>query len=131
MDGVVRTRQGWIGKEEVVEVDYDPEVVTLESLIAFGRANGNARNLWVRASSQQEEAMEAYGKRVPLYEQPLRLDKEQKYYLLQSPLHALPMSETQACRVNATLEGDWRQYLTPAQLAEADALLQPPVEGEE
>ena len=131
MDGVVQTRQGWIGKEEVVEVDYDPKVVTLESLIAFGRANGNARNLWVRDASQQEEAKQAYDKDVPLYAAQLRLDKEQKYYLLQSPLRALGMSEAQACRVNATLEGDWRRWLTPEQVRRAEVLLQPEAESSE
>jgi hypothetical protein len=110
-DGVVQTRQGWVGEEEVVEVRYDPEVLSPEELHRVAKA-----------TAAHPVAMEG---------QAFRLDKEQKYYLLQSPLRALPMSETQACRVNASLEGDWRRFLSPAQVEVAEALLHPPEEAEE
>jgi len=53
---------------------------------------------------------------------PLRMDKEQKYYLLQTPLKDLALSEAQACRVNASLDGDWKQYLSPSQVKQAELL---------
>lgn len=99
----MKTRQAWIGKEEVVEVWYDPEVVDLKALKEFGKARKF--------------------KHLPKADAVERLDAEQKYYLLQTPLRGLPMSEAQACRVNASLEGDWRRWLTPLQLEEAKRLL--------
>ena len=53
----------------------------------------------------------------------LRLDKEQKYYLLQTPLAALPLSEAQACRVNASLQDEgFFAYLSPRQAKAAATL---------
>jgi hypothetical protein len=53
---------------------------------------------------------------------PLRMDKEQKYYLMQTPMKDLALSEAQACRVNASLDGNWKQYLSPSQLKQAELL---------
>ncbi len=110
---MVKTRQAWIGKKEVVEVVYDPKVVKLEQLRAFAKR----KEFWF-----EPEATEAAGKKD---RPPLRMDKEQKYYLLQSALKKVPMSEAQACRVNASLKGNWKQYLSPSQLKQADLLLKP------
>lgn len=108
----MKTRQAWLGKKEVVEVFYDPKVVTRKQLEAFAKA----KEFWF-----EKEATVGVADRSA----PWRLDKEQKYYLLQSPLKDLPMSEAQACRVNASLDGDWKQYLTPAQWKRAQELLKP------
>jgi hypothetical protein len=100
IDGVVKTRQAWIGNKEVVEVWYDPKVVTAKKLESFAKA----KEFWA------EQIV------------PLRMDKEQKYYLLQTPMKDLALSEAQACRVNASLDGDWKQYLSPSQILTADRL---------
>lgn len=98
----MKTRQAWIGKKEVVEVWFDPKVIKLRALNSF--AKGKKFRPMPKA-----EAVE-------------RLDKEQKYYLIGTALRDLPMSEAQACRVNATIQGDWKQWLSPAQLREAERL---------
>ena len=109
---MVQTRQAWIGKTEVVEVVFDPKVVTRKQLAAVAKRN----EFWHVPSSAED------GSRLPLE---LRMDKEQKYYLLQTPLKGLPMSKAQACRVNASIKGDWKQYLSPSQLAKAVELSKP------
>lgn len=85
-----------------MEVWFDPKVVALETLNEF-------------AEREQFRPM-------PKAKQVERLDKEQKYYLLGTPLRDLPMSEAQACRINATIDGNWEQWLTPAQLQQAARL---------
>ena len=112
LNGVVKTRQAWAGETEVVEVIYDPKVVTRKELDAFATKN----EFWV----QNELPLKTSARAMEL-----RMDKEQKYYLLQSPLKNLPMSEAQACRVNASLEGDWKQYLSPSQIKLATKLMKP------
>lgn len=107
---MVKTRQGWIGKEEVVKVWFDPKAVSYESMLDHAKANQGGRHVW---DSRQGE------------ESGFRLDGEQKYYLLQSPLRDLVLSETQASRVNASLKGNWQQYLAPSQLQRAEELLHP------
>lgn len=98
----MKTRQAWIGKEEVVEVWFDSEVLPLKRLNSFAKAK-KFRHL-------------------PRARQVERLDQEQKYYLLQTPLRDLPMSEAQACRVNAAINDDWKQWLSPTQLEKAAQL---------
>jgi len=112
LNGVVKTRQAWAGETEVVEVIYDPKVVTRKELDAFATKN----EFWV----QNELPLKTSARAMEL-----RMDKEQKYYLLQTPLKNLPMSEAQACRVNASLEGDWKQYLSPSQIKLATKLMKP------
>ena len=106
----MKTRQGWIGKEEVVKVWFDPKATTFGSLLNQTNTNPSSRHVW----APTEVANAAF-----------RLDGEQKYYLLQSPLRDLALSEAQASRVNASLEGDWKQYLAPSQLRQAEQLLHP------
>ena len=123
MDGVIKTRQAWIGKEEVVEVWFDPKRVSFDQLLAHGRTKECARNVWWRHDAHAAAAKEALGDQAAAAPKQLRLDKEQKYYLLQTPLVALPLSEAQACRVNASLEGEaFFRYLSPRQAKAAATL---------
>lgn len=122
---MVKTRQGWLESKEVVEVWYDPKVISYESLLGFADDNECARQVWTRNEKQQSVAQEKVGDRSKLFKDAIRLDKEQKYYLLQTPLKELALSEAQASRVNASLEGNWKQYLSPTQLKQAEELLKP------
>jgi len=122
LDGVVKTRQGWIGGREVVEVWYDPAVLHYAELLAHADENECARWVWTRSDAQQRVAVARVGSRAERLSGPIRLDAQQKYYLLKSPLAKLPLSEAQACRVNAALRGNWQRYLSPVQQAEAAAL---------
>ncbi|PCJ54847.1 MAG: hypothetical protein COA70_03925 [Planctomycetota bacterium] len=94
----------------MVKVWFDAKVLSHQSLLEKANATQGNRHVW--DSRQAKEAG-------------FRLDGEQKYYLLQSPLRNLALSETQASRVNASLKGDWRQYLSPSQLKRAEQLLHP------
>ena len=109
---MVKTRQAWSGETEVVEVIFDPKVISRKKLDAFA----TQKEFWV----QKELPVQVSARTMAL-----RMDKEQKYYLLQTQLKNVPMSEAQACRVNASLEGDWKQYLSPSQNKLATTLMKP------
>jgi len=121
---VVKTRQGWIGGVEVVEVWYDPKTLPFAKLLAVAEKQDCARGVWSRSEEQQTVAKAKVGERARLFSGAIRLDAEQKYYLLKSPLKDLPLSEAQACRVNANLKGDWQRYLSPWQRAQAKDLME-------
>lgn len=121
---MIKTRQSWIGKEEVVEVWFDPKRIGFAQLLEHGRTRECARNVWWRHESHAEIARRALGDKAAPAPKQMRLDKEQKYYLLQTPLAALPLSEAQACRVNASLADErFFRYLSPRQAKAAATLL--------
>jgi hypothetical protein len=122
---VVKTRQGWLESKEVVEVWYDPKVISYEALLGFADDNECARQVWTRTEKQLAIAQEKASDRAKLFQGAIRLDKEQKYYLLQTPLKELALSEAQASRVNASMDGNWKQYLSPTQRKQAQELLKP------
>ena len=74
---------------------------------------------------QQAVALEKVGERSKSFKGAIRLDKDQKYYLLQTPLKKLALSEAQASRVNASMDGNWKQFLSPIQRMQAEELLNP------
>ncbi len=121
---MIKTRQGWIGGVEVVEVWYDPQTLPFPNLLAVAEKQDCARGVWSRSEKQQAVAKAKVGERAQLFSGEIRLDAEQKYYLWKSPLKDLPLSEAQACRVNANLKGDWQRYLSPWQRAQAKELIQ-------
>lgn len=113
-----------MGSTEVVEVWFDPMVLPFADLLAKAEEKDCARGIWTRNDQQLVHAREKVGERAQHFEGTIRLDAEQKYYLLQSPLKQLPLSEAQACRVNATLKKGWKAYLSPWQQSQAQALLE-------
>jgi hypothetical protein len=124
VSGVTRTRQAWIGKEEVVEVWYDPKLLSFDKLLEHARTQDCARRVWTRTPAQAKLAKAALGELAEAAPASIRLDAEQKYYLLQTPLAQLALSEAQACRVNAQLEGEaFLRYLSPRQVKIAQHLI--------
>ncbi len=90
---MIQTRPAFLGKDEVVEVWYDRRQISQMELIR-------------RASSFA----------APHDDGTLRYDPESKYRMRQTALARLPMTELQALRVNARLQGDWQSLLSPRQL---------------
>ena len=104
MNGVVATRAGWVGGDEVVEVTFDPLLLSRADLEKSAFA-GCARKKFVTGT-------------------PVRAAEDQKYYLSQSPLRAVPMTSAQAARIHASLQGkDAQRWLSPRQ-REAALLIQ-------
>lgn len=115
IDGVVSTHPGWIGRVEVVEIEYDPTVVSYARLLAHAQKRDCAIKVFTRTDAQQKAAAAVIGERAVRSDQRLRGVKDNKYYASRSALKYLPMTRAQAARVNAKV-GDARKWLSPRQL---------------
>lgn len=117
VDGVVRTMPGFIGKSEVVEVWFDPHVVNFEALLGRARKAKCATRVFARSKEQLETAKDVVGKDALRTDDPIRPDKEPKYYLSKSPMRFVPMTHLQACRANAAVgkRKPALQFLSPRQ----------------
>lgn len=105
--GVLKTRAGWLGGREVVEVDFDAQVLT-EAKLRQLATNRGCGELVANAKHARDAG-----------------DSDQKYHLKRSKLRYLPLTPLQAARVNAAL-GAGRSplpWLSPRQRVLHDLLL--------
>ena len=117
MDGVIETRSGFLDGGEIVEVTFDPRRLTFSELLQHASDNECDSKVFTRTGKQQAVATKAIGQRSIRSDKPIRVDKDPKYYLGKTALAFLPMTELQANRVNATINGgDWSQWLSPRQI---------------
>ena len=95
LEGVVKTRAGWAEGKEVVQIEYNPKIIDKKSLDGIAKQN----------SCQISSANR------------IRDDREPKYYLSNSLLKHIPLSEVQASRINTLLAegGNYLQLLSPTQ----------------
>ncbi|MEM6675607.1 MAG: hypothetical protein AAF726_22340 [Planctomycetota bacterium] len=121
LEGVVGTRSAWIGKHEVVEVAYRPDVVGYGKLIDAAVEHGCASRVWTTSEEQLGVAKKdgRIAARVEAFAGGLRPAKasDQLYYLERSPLRYLPLTPVQARRVNGALytKKDPGAWLSPRQ----------------
>lgn len=95
--GVVETHAGFINGSEVVEIKYNPVKTSLEALIEHGKEMKCADRLYSEKKSKHNSTISNHDKGN------FRLDHESKYYIYNSKYRFLPMTETQACKVNFAL----------------------------
>ena len=123
MDGVIETRSGFLGGGEIVEVSFDPQRLSYAELLQHAADNDCASKVFTRSDEHQKVAGAAIGKRSQRSDEAIRPDKDPKFYLGKTALAYLPMSELQANRVNATINGgDWSQWLSPRQIERVAAI---------
>lgn len=136
--GVMQTRPGFVGGMEVVEVEFDPRTVTFEMLVGQARTRNCATRIFARTDGQFRK-LQTLAKSGDLPEaafarsdEPIRPDKEPKYYLSKSPLRFVPMTEAQACGCNTALAFGLQPeaFLSPRQIALGEeAKRNPPARG--
>lgn len=115
LDGVIDTRAGFLDGHEVVEVTYDPGVISFARLHGAAKAAGQADHVFARSDAQAKHAPGA--RRT---DAPIRVSKKDtKYQMRRHPLARVPMSPTQMARVNAAVGRgqDPRAFLSPRQIA--------------
>lgn len=132
---MLRTESLWIGKAEAVRVTFDRARIGFAKLLAHAGRTQCDRFVYTTSDAQLRLARAAVGERaralasVTADGAALRADDEQQYYLLQAPLRSVPMTATQAARINAAMrpagdapvdaapsEDGWRRWLSPRQL---------------
>jgi Fe-S cluster assembly scaffold protein SufB len=122
MDGVTKTRAGWLRGREVVEVTYDPATLPFEELLGQGLRAGVVNQVFTRTDAQQAHAKLRVAGSAVRTDEAIRLDEQPKYHLSGTLWRHLPLTDLQSARLNAMV---WKQapaaeceaLLTPAQLA--------------
>ena len=117
--GVVGSQTGHLGGAEVVELEFDPDLVSYDDLVALARRRGCADRVFALSTSQRDIARQLFGDRVTSDSGPLRVARarDQKYYLRRSPLKKLELTPRQALRANAAVAAglDPAPHLSPRQ----------------
>ena len=119
IDGVVATRSGYMNRREVVEVRYNPSVISYKSLLQEAKSIKCANEVFVLNRKQYETARSVLGDERIEWASTFRPDREIKYYMSKSPYRFLPMTPLQAVLINrAVYEGkDPDIYLSARQLS--------------
>jgi len=119
VSGVVSTVPGFLRKEEVVEIEFDPKTISYAALVRKAKSLDCASRVYARTKEQQAVARGLVGSSAVRTDQPIRPDKTPKYYLSNTAYRYVPMTGLQAARINAALgrKADPGAYLSPSQLA--------------
>jgi len=123
LNGVNSTRAVWVGEKEVVHLTYDPNVIDYKTLLAYAGQLECTAAVYTYDDQQYELASKAKIDEVVPWDDSLETRQvkkaEQKYYLRNTVLAYLPLTELQAVKMNAALtqedKGDVTSYLSPRQ----------------
>ena len=128
LPGVVSTMPGFVGKDEVVELGFDPNVISFGALFQKASSLKCADKVYARTDAQMELASTKLGDRAIRTEEVVRPDKQPKYYLLQTAYKHVPMTGLQAARVNALVQQDKdpNRCLSPSQIDLLNAIRKNP-----
>lgn len=119
LDGVVSTSAGFLDGKECVEVEFDPSRLNFKELVKAAKKMDCMHAVFTTTDAQQTAASAVVGtlaRRAATSMKPSADDT--KYRLARSPYRDVPMTPTQASRVNAALsgDGDAEHWLSPRQL---------------
>jgi len=118
LDGVLATRIGMLAGREVVELDFDPAIVSYEALVKKAKQFECADRVFARTDAQVAKVTEIVGDDVVRTDDAVDTSTTQQHHLAQEPAyHYLPLTQLQATRVNAAIASDQDPdvYLSPGQ----------------
>jgi hypothetical protein len=121
LSGVLDTRAAWIGKREVVQVQFDPGKITYGKLLEFAVAHSCDQWIYATTDEQLVTAKKQLPDKVERFSGKPRIakDTDQLYYLSKKALRYLALTPAQARRINGALGTgqDPKAWLSPRQIA--------------
>jgi hypothetical protein len=103
IDGVVSTKSGWLARREVVEVAFDPRTLDYGDLVGKAEKARCVSPVFTRDDGQHAIAKRLVGKDAVRNDDPVRADKDTKFYLKKNLLRFVPLTGPQASRINGHL----------------------------
>ena len=104
MDGVVSSFSGFAMGREVVQVEFDPKLLSYAQLVKKAKSAGCVAPVFTLGKTQQTIAAKILGKKAIPFSGKVKPDKQPKFYVGRTLLRFLPMTELQAGRINARIE---------------------------
>jgi len=116
--GVFKTVAGFMNGREVVQVVYDPSLITEKQLITSANKSRCADQVYTDDKKIFSAAKKIVGEKNVAKTSKLRFDKDQKYYLKKSKYAHIPMTEYQGMKVNSLIGSgqDPVEILSPRQV---------------
>jgi len=105
VNGVISTKPGFMGGHEVIELEYNPDIISYEDLVKKARSQNVARHIFTENSEQSSIAKKIVGESAVSPKGTFRADSRPKYYLSGTSYKYVPMTNTQIARVNAAIGG--------------------------
>lgn len=111
LNGVIATRSAWVGEKEVVHLVYDPQTIDYETLVESALNMECASTVYAHNDEQNRKALSIVDEKIVeaiTDDGQIRDAKssDQKYSLANSNHRFLPLTETQAVKVNAILASE-------------------------
>lgn len=124
LDGVVETQPGFMNNREVVEVEFDPNKISFETLLEKANKSGCASHVFADDKEQLNKSEALVGNSSSSKKGKFRMDREPKYYLSKTVYQYIPMTQLQAARANSLIGNGSlpNEVLSPRQIALAKTL---------
>lgn len=103
LDGVVETQAGFMNGREVVQVKYDPTILTFNDLLSSAKDASCADQVFTDDAGHAQTAQKVLGKNNLDSPNKFRQDREPKYYLGKTVYRFIPMTQLQAVKVNSLI----------------------------
>ena len=103
IEGVVASRPGFMNGGEVVQLQFDPTVISYEELTRQAKSIGAFDRIMVKDKTQEKIAKQFVSNTSIQPSGKFRSDKEPQYYLSKSIYRYLPMLPVQATKVNSAI----------------------------
>lgn len=103
LEGVIETQPGFMKGREVVQVQYDPSLISYASLVGTAQKAQCASQVYVEDGQQEEIAARLLGKAKVQPLSNFRMDNDPKYYLSKTLYQYLPMTAIQATKANSMI----------------------------
>ncbi|MCB0854150.1 MAG: thioredoxin family protein [Bacteroidetes bacterium] len=101
--GVVETQAGFMNGKEVVKVAFDPDLVNYGAIVKQAQLLSCASQVFTDSRDQFQTASSIIGSPAVSKTGSFRQDSQPKYYLAKTHYRHVPMTQTQASRVNSAI----------------------------